>query len=141
MERKPGTPIPLLLADGTMVEGIWAGSATQEKLEKRLRQTGNQLTQSEPVAAVASKADDNDEIVWGDVPVNARLLFVLESSPPGKTYRLAKMVTTAANAAQLAHFRHNRAALFGSLRPDGSIQRVSPLNPPPPPPPDQKELF
>ena len=94
-ERKPSTPLPFQLADGSLVEGIWAGSAMEEKLDWWLRKAGNELVQSEVVAAIAVKADDNDEIIWGNAPAGARLLFVLEAPPPGKNYRLAKMVTTA----------------------------------------------
>ena len=141
VERKPSTPIPLLLADSSSVEGIWAGSATDEKLGWWLAKPGNQIAQSELVSAIAAKADDNGEIIWGDAPNGARLIFVLEASPPGKNYRLAKMVTVAATPPQIAHFRHERSALFGTLQPDGSIKRIPPLNPPPPPAPDQRELF
>jgi hypothetical protein len=141
VERKPGNPIPLLLADGSSAEGIWAGSATDEKLEWWLRKAGNQIAQSEPVAAVASKADDNGEMIWGESPDGARLIFVLEASPPGKNYRLAKLVTVAATAQEAARFRHERSALFGTLQPDGTIKRIPPLTPSPPPPPAQGELF
>ena len=140
-ERKPGTSLPLLLADGSMAAGIWAGSATEEKLDWWLRKPGNQLAQSEPVAAIAVKADNNGEIIWGDAPTGARLIFVLEAPPPGKSYRLAKMVTSAANPAQVACFRHERFSLFGTLKPDGIIRRIPPVAPPPPAHPAQGELF
>ena len=140
-ERKPSEPLPLQLADGSLVEGIWAGSAMEEKLDWWLRKAGNELVQSEVIAAIAVKADDNGEIIWSDAPAGARLLFVLEAAPPGKNYRLAKMVTTAANPAQIACFRHHRFSLFGALQPDGTIQRISPLTPRPPVGPAQGELF
>jgi len=140
MERKPSTSIPLQLADGSATEGVWAGSATDEKLGWWLRKPGNQIAQSEPIAAVASKADDNGEMIWGDAPDGARLVFVLEASPPGKNCRLAKLVTVAATPSQIAHFRHERSALFATLQPDGNIKRIPPLDPPPPTPP-QSELF
>jgi hypothetical protein len=141
MERKPSTSIPLWLPDGSSVDGVWAGSATEEKLDWWLRKAGNQMVQSEPVAAVASKADDNGEIIWSNAPESARLIFVLEASPPGKNYRLAKMVTVAANRAQIASFRHERFAFFGMLQPDGSIRRIPPPEPPPSNTPTQGELF
>src|SRR4051794_13058148 len=97
-ERKPSTSLSFQLADGSIVEGIWAGSATEEKLDWWLRKRGNQLVQSELVAAIAVKAADSGEIIWGDAPDGARLIFVLEALPPDKNYRLAKMVTTAANS-------------------------------------------
>lgn len=139
-ERKPGTPLSFQLAGGSIVQGVWAGSATEEKLGWWLHKPGNQLAQSEPVAAIAVKADDDGEIIWGDAPAQARLLFVLEA-PPGKNYRLAKMVTTAANPAQAAYFRHERFCLFGTLQPDGTVQKIQPLSPPKPKPPAQGELF
>jgi len=143
-ERKPGTPLSFLSADDSLFEGVWAGSAMEEKLDWWLRKAGHQLAQSEPVAAVATKADDNGEIIWGDAPANARLIFVLEApalDKTGRPYRLAKMVTTAATPAQAAYFRHDRSSLFGQLQPDGTIQKIAPLTPPPPAPPSQGELF
>jgi len=124
-----------------MVEGHWAGSAQDEKLEWWLRKPGSELVQSEAIAAVGSEADDDGELIWGDAPSGARLLFVLEEAPLGKNYRLAKMVTTAANAAQEAYFRHKRSALFGTLQPDGSIRKIPPPETPPPRGPAQGTLF
>jgi len=140
-ERKPGTPLAFQLADGAIVEAFWAGSATEEKLDGWLRGASNQLAHSEAVAAVAVKADDNGEIIWGDAPDDARLIFVLLAPPPGKNYRLAKMVTTAAHPAQVAYFRHQRFCLFGTLQSDGTIRKIPPRTPPPPNPPAQGELF
>jgi len=140
-EWKPGDTLPLTLPDGTTTEGIWAGSATEEKLAGWLRPRGNQIAQSEMVTSVASKADDNGEMIWGDAPNGAHLLFIVVAPDAGKKYRLAKLVTTAANAAQIDYFRHHRSSLLGHLNPDGTIARIPPLNPPPPPPPAQGELF
>ncbi|MEP6668354.1 MAG: hypothetical protein ABJF10_04330 [Chthoniobacter sp.] len=138
---KASAPVRLTLPDGTAVEEIWAGSAQDETLdEKWLSKAGHQIAQSEIITAVASKANDNHEMIWGDAPPNARLFFVL-APEPGKSYRLAKMVTTAVTPAQEAHFRHHRSALFGYLQPDGTMVRIPPLDPPPPPPPAQRELF
>lgn len=141
VERRPSTSIPLQLPDGSLTEGVWAGSATEEKLDWWLREPGSEIVQGEPTAAVASKADDNGEIIWGDAPAGARLIFVLKATEPGKNYRLAKMVTVAANAPQTAYFRHGRFALFGTLQSDGGIRRIAPLIPPPPRGPAQGELF
>ena len=140
--RKAGEIVPLTLPDGTATSGVWAGSATEEKLHERwLRPAGNQITQSEVVAAVASKADDNGEMIWGDTPAGAHVFFLLVAPEAGKGYRLAKMVTTKATPAQIAYFRHDRSALFGCLESGGTIVKISPVDPPPPPPPAQGELF
>ena len=112
-----------------------------EKLSWWLGKPGHQLVQSEPVAAFAVKADDDGEIVWGEAPAEARLIFVLEAMLPGKDYRLAKMVTTAATPAQLAYFRHERSALFGMLQAGGGVRRIPAPEPPPPRGPAQGELF
>lgn len=133
--------IPLKLADGTPVEGIWAGSAQEEKLAWWLRKPGSELAQTGEVSEIAVKAEDTNKINWGAAPEGARLIFVLEAPTVGKsgqTYRLAKMVTTAATPAQIAYFRDERFSLFGTLNPDGTIARISPLSPPPP---EQGELF
>ena len=140
-EQKPSIPLSFQLADGQMAEAIWAGSATEEKLDWWLRKPGSELAQSEPVAAIASKADDDDEMIWGDAPAEARLIFILEPPVPGKNYRLAKMVTTAATPAQTAYFRHDRFALFGTLQGDGSLRRIPAPEPPAPRGPVQRELF
>jgi hypothetical protein len=138
---RPSQPIYLTLADGTKVEGIWAGSAQEEKLAWWLRKPGNKLAQTDEVAEVGVKTDDTHEIICGVAPTSARLIFVVETSPPGKLYRLVKMVTTAANPAQMIHFRHERFALFGTLKPDGTISKFLPLQPPPTMPPAQGILF
>jgi hypothetical protein len=120
MLRKPTQNIPCTLADGTNVEGIWGGSAKEEKLDWWLRKPGFDLTQSEEVAEFAIKSDKTDEIHWGAAPVGARLLFVLEAAKydkSGRKYRLAKMVTTAANPAQNTYFHHPRLPFLGQSIP------------------------
>lgn len=142
---KPGNPpISLTLADGTQVEGTWAGSATHEKLDWWLRSPGNELAQTEVVAAVAVRNDDTKEMNWGEAPAGARLLFVLKPFATAKTggrYRLALMVTTAATSAQEAYFCEPRFSLFGTLKNDGTIMIMPPVAPPPSKPPLQGELF
>lgn len=144
-EWKPGDKLPLELVDGTPAEGVWAGFATEERLAWWIRQPGNVLAQGEEAAEIAERAGDTRELVWGAAPPNARLVYVLEPARAGKNYRLARMITTAANADQVLYFRHGRFPLFGTLLPDGSIQKIPPAKPPasPPvrPPPAQGELF
>lgn len=139
---KPGHPVSLVLADGTAVEGTWTGSAQDEKRNWWLRTPGNELTQtSAEVTAVASKDKDTEEILWLDTPPRTRLFFVLEGRAPGKPYRRALMLTVPATAAQDAYLNHERFALLGYFKPDGSIAEISPLAPPPPRQPAQGELF
>lgn len=131
---KAGQPIRLTLADGTKAEGIWAGSAQEEKLAWWLRKPGNVIAQTEDVSEIAVKAEDTGQINWGAAPKGAKVIFVLEAPTVGKkggSYRLAKMVTTAATPAQIACFHDERFSLFGTLQPDGSINRIPPLSPPP----------
>jgi hypothetical protein len=128
---KPGERVALTLSDGTKIEGTWAGSAKEERLKWWLSKYGNRLAQTEQISEVAIQADDDKEIIWGGAPAGARLIFVLESQPPGKNYRLAKMVTTASTPAQILYFRHERFSLFGSLTPEGTIAKIPPLMPQP----------
>ena len=133
---KPRDLISFLLANGQIVQAIWAGSAQVEKLAWWLSKPNNELAQSEhEVAAVAVRAEDTKQIAWGDAPVGARLIFVVEApatSKTGETYRLAKMVTAAATPEQVTYFHEDRFALFGNLRPDGTLEIIPPLKPPPP---------
>jgi hypothetical protein len=140
-ERKPGTLLPFQLPDGTLVEAVWAGSAMEEKLNWWLGKEGNQIAQSEEISAIAVRSDDAGIIIWGEAPSYARLIFLLEAPATGKNYRLAKMVTIAANQAQIAYFRHERFSLFGRLQSDGTILKIPSLIPPAPESPLQGELF
>ena len=141
---KAGQPVSLWRADGSCLEGIWGGSATEERLDWWLRKPGNELVQTAEISAVAVKGEDSGEIRWGETPAGTRLFFVLEApvvSRSGETYRIAKMVTTAATPAQAAYFQDERFALLGILHSDGSMTRIPPLPPPEPEPPAQPELF
>lgn len=127
---KPGRPFPLTRPDASPVEGLWAGSATHEKIKWWLGKPGHELVQSAQVSEIGIKAEDDNELIWGDAPPGAHLMFVLLPAAPGKSYRLAKMVTTACTPAQTAYFRDKRCSLFGVLRSDGSIDVIPPLEPP-----------
>ncbi|MBL9144421.1 MAG: hypothetical protein JNM99_12150 [Verrucomicrobiaceae bacterium] len=141
---KASQAIVLWRADGSRVEGIWGGSATEERLDWWLRKPGNELTQTDEIAAVAVRDDESKEVRWGDAPQGARLFFVLEAPVIGKSgeaYRLAKMVTTAATSAQASYFCDDRFALLGRFNSEGLISRMQPLAPPPLQRPIQGELF
>lgn len=141
---RPSKGVSLTRADGTKMEGIWAGSAQEEKLAWWLRPPGSDLAQTEEVAEIAVKDEDTDELRWGAAPAGSRIFFVLQPPTRGKSgepYRLAKLVTAAATPSQIAYFNDERFSLFGTLNADGSITKIPPLDPPPPSPPDQGELL
>jgi hypothetical protein len=134
-EWKPCDTLPVDLADEVEAAGVWAGFATSEKLEWWLRKPGHRIVQTtEPVIAIAERADDTGELIWADIEPSAHLLFVLEPPPAGKDYRLARLVTKAATAAQAAYFRHDRFPLLGHLERGGLLKEISPSDPPPPEP-------
>jgi hypothetical protein len=133
IEWKPSRPIPLTLADGTKTEGIWAGSAQVEKLSWWLGKPGHDLTQTDEVASVAVRGEHTGKVRWGEAPPKARLFFVLTLPAQGKagqTYRLAKLVTSAATPEQERYFDDLRFSLFGTFNPDGTIAKIPPLPPP-----------
>lgn len=137
---KAGQLIPLTLPDGSVVTEKWAGSATEEKLAWWLRpSTENVLAHTPAVAAIGT--DDGGEPVWADAPEGACAFFVITAPEPGKDYRLAKMVTTAASPAMAAWIGNDRFALLGTPRPNGGFVKVNPPDPPEPPPRPQLELF
>lgn len=146
-EWTTGVRFPLFRPDGTEVEGMWAGCARYEILPWWLRKPGNELTQSSEVSGIGIKGEDDDVLRWDTTPPGARLFFVLEPAKVGKSgesYRIAKMVTTAATPAQLAYFHDERYALLGGFDAAGEISIMPPLAPPealPPEKPEQGELF
>lgn len=133
IEWRPGQPMPLALADGSPIEGIWAGSAQSEKLKWWLNHPGFLLAQTREVAAVAVRSEETGRPRWGEAPPGARLFFVLEPPKTGKSgqsYRLAKMVTIACTSEQKLYFDDERFSLFGAFNADGSITIIPPLPPP-----------
>jgi hypothetical protein len=137
---RAGQPIPLTLPDGTVATEKWAGSAKEERLEWWLRAgSGNQLARTAPVAAIGT--NDSGALLWADAAPGSHAFFVIVAPEPGKSYRLAKMVTAAASSALAAAIRHDRFALLGTLTPDGAIEKLTPPEPAAPPPPAQGELF
>ncbi|WP_395745788.1 hypothetical protein [Prosthecobacter sp.] len=141
---KASQKVDLSRADGSKVEGVWGGSAKQEKLDWWLKKPGHELTQTAEVAAVGVKDNKTEDVAWGDAPEGAHLLFVLEAPVVGKNgapYRIAKMVTREATEGEASYFQEPRCSLFGTMTADRGIRRLSPLPAPPPKPSAQSELF
>jgi hypothetical protein len=137
---RAGQSIPLTLPDGTVVTERWAGSAKEERLDWWLRPgSGNQLAHTPSVAAIGT--NDSGELLWADAAPGSHAFFVIVAPEPGKSYRLAKMVTATAEPALAVAIRHDRFALLGRLTPDGTIEKLTPPEPAAPPPPAQGELF
>lgn len=132
-EHRAGEVLDLLTHDGIVLSGKWAGSATREKLKWWASHPGAQLVQTpKPITEVSETAKDDGELQWCDAPDGARLFFVLEASPPGKDYRLAKLITTKATESQEAYFRRDRFPLLGRLNEAGEIEEIPPLPAPAP---------
>lgn len=139
-----GKPVDLSLADGSKTEGVWGGSAQEEKLDWWLKKPGHELTQTMEVAEIGVRDNKTEDTAWAAAPEGTHLLFVLEApamAKNGTPYRIAKMVTRKATEAEAAYFQEPRCALFGRMKPDGGITRIPPLPPPPPKQPRQGELF
>jgi len=137
---RAGQHIPLTLLDGAVVTEKWAGSAKEERLDWWLRPgSGNQLALTPSVTAIGT--NDSGELLWADAAPGTHAFFVIVAPEPGKSYRLAKMITAAASPALAAAIRHDRFALLGKLTPDGAIAKIAPPEPAAPPPPAQGELF
>lgn len=91
------------------LKGRWAGSATHDKLKSywlSKRFPGNQLVQiTKDVTGISETDRETGEDIWAPAPEGTRLFFVLEASPPGRSYRLAKLVTVKARPEERAYFR------------------------------------
>ncbi|CAN5524843.1 hypothetical protein BH09VER1_BH09VER1_50700 [soil metagenome] len=128
------------------LKGKWAGSATFDRLETywlSKKRPGNQLVQiTEDVAEISETDRDTGEDIWAPAPHGTRLFFILEAPPPGKSYRLARLVTTKATAEQREFFRQENDSVPLTGRVEAGQIIPFPLpNPPPRSPKPQAELF
>lgn len=140
-----GSEVRLEDRDGMEYAGKWAGSATHEKLGSfwlSKRFPGNQLLQiPDEVTAVSETDRDTKETVWTQAPPDTRLFFLLEASPPGRSYRLAKLVTIKATDEQRAYFNNENESVPFTGRYEGEALIHVPLPPPPPRVKAQPDLF
>lgn len=90
---KASQTVVVTRADGTKLEGVWGGSAREERLDWWLSEPGSELAQTDEVAEVAVRDDDTKEVVWGPAPAGARIFFVLKA-PECRRRRLAGVIAS-----------------------------------------------
>lgn len=144
MTRKAGQQIEFEVPDSTKLSdprmkapeklrGKWAGSATHDKLKSywlSKRFPGNQLVQiTFDVRQISETDKETGESIWAPAPEGTRLFFVLEAPPPGKEYRLAKLLTVKANEEQLAFFNQENDSVPFTGKVEGGQLVLVPLPP------------
>ncbi|MGN6643554.1 MAG: hypothetical protein ACTHKU_11210, partial [Verrucomicrobiota bacterium] len=90
-------------------EAIFGGPAKRESRGYWIRQEGAEDVLVPRVSGFGEKNKSTGEQGWEDVPPESALEGLLLPQPPGKSYRLLKIVTQPATPDQIARLGNDRA--------------------------------
>ena len=114
-EIKPGQRVMVLLkGPGAEFElpfegAVFAGPAKKESRNYWIKREGAEDVIVPEVSRFGERNKATDEQGWEDVPPGSALEGLLLPPPPGKDYRLLKIVTQPATPDQLARLGNDRA--------------------------------
>ena len=108
-------------------EAIFGGPARSESRNYWIRREGAELVRVPEIERFGEKDKATQQQNWEDVPPGSALEGLLLPRPPGKDYRLLKIVTQAATAEQIARLGNDRAPVV--LSPDGEVGGTGPATP------------
>lgn len=114
---KPGERVMVLLkGPGATFElpfesAVFAGPAKKESRGYWIQREGAEDVIVPDVTRFGEKNKTTDEQGWEDVPPGSALEGLLLPQPPGKDYRLLKIVTQPATPDQLARLGNDRAPI------------------------------
>jgi hypothetical protein len=118
--RPQGTATVLLKGPGGFFElpfeGVFAGPARNESRDYWIRKEGAEPVLVPDVSRFGEKDKVSGQQNWEDVPAGSGLEGLLLPIPPGKDYRLLKIVTQAATAEQFARLGNDRVPILSSTR-------------------------
>jgi hypothetical protein len=112
---KPGEPVTVLMRgpQGEFVlpftGAIFGGPAKLESRNYWIKREGAEDVRVPDVTRFGEKNQATGEQGWEDVPSGSTLDGLLLPQPPGKTYRLLKIVTQPATPDQIARLGNDRA--------------------------------
>lgn len=123
-------------------EVVFGGPARNESRNYWIKREGAEPVIVPDIERFGEKDKSTGQQNWEDVPVGSALEGLLLPKPPGKEYRLLKVVTQPATPDQLARLGNDRVPIL-RLPPDGTATvNELPKRPEPQPPRDeQTELF
>jgi hypothetical protein len=123
---KPGGKVTVLMRgpqgeyELPFTEAIFGGPARNESRNYWLKQERAEEVIVPEVTRFGEKNKTTGEQGWEDLPLGSALEGLLLPQPPGKAYRLLKIVTQAAQPEQIARLGNDRAPIVLSLsKPDG----------------------
>jgi hypothetical protein len=120
---KPGERTRVLLkGPGAIFElpfddAVFGGPAKSESRNYWIRREGAEPVIVPDVERFGEKNKTTGEQGWEDVPPGTALEGLLLPQPPGKAYRLLKIVTQAATQEQIARLGNERAPVLNSRPP------------------------
>jgi hypothetical protein len=124
-------------------EAIFGGPAKKESRSYWLKRERAEEVLVPQVTRFGEKNQTTGEQGWEDLAPDSALEGLLLPCPPGKDYRLLKIVTQQATPEQLARLGNDRAPVVVVCRAQAPAPARGPTAPPPtaPPYPSQPELF
>lgn len=123
-------------------EAVFGGPARNESRNYWISREGAEPVIVPDIERFGEKSKATGEQNWEDVPPGSALEGLLLPTPPGKEYRLLKVLTQPATPDQFARLGNDRAPVL-RVPPGGSIAQSAPASLPAPPPPkeEQAKLF
>lgn len=118
---KPGEAVTVLMRgpqgefEVPFTEAIFGGPARNENRKYWIHREGAQEVLVPDVTRFGEKNKATGEQGWEDLPPGAALEGLLLPQPPGKNYRLLKVVTQSATPEQLARLGNDRAPIVRSM--------------------------
>ena len=117
-EVRPGQrAVVLLKGPGGLFElpfdgAVFGGPARNESRNYWIKREGAEPVIVPDIERFGEKDKTTGQQNWENVPAGSAMEGLLLPTPPGKDYRLLKVVTQAATAEQLARLGNDRAPLF-----------------------------
>jgi hypothetical protein len=146
-EVRPGQPATVLLRgpggefELPYAEAVFGGPARTESRQYWIRREGAQDVLIPGIERFGEKDKRSGQQNWAEVPEDSAMEGLLLPPPPGKEYRLLKVVTQPATPGQLASLGNDRVPVFPHVPAEAIIlpaASASPAPEPAPRPPSQQ---
>jgi hypothetical protein len=113
-------------------EAVFAGPARSESPDYWIKREGAEAVLIPEISRFVEKDKQSGRQTWEDVPGGSAMEGLLLPVPPGKDYRLLKIVTQAATPEQLARLGNDRVPILCSAPHPYTENRDCVVSSPPP---------